>query len=323
MKKEYLILIAIILALGAYLFLHKENKDNYTLPVTQTIEADQISKIILSSKNKTLEFKKKGDNWIINKEEYLASSSDIQNMIDTFKAFKLTALVSEKGDKLRYELDDAKRIDVNVFKGSQSIFKFSMGKTAPSFNHTFVMLKNDNNIYHAKGSFKSDFDKEMDDFRDKKVLEFKKESIGQFSVEKDGLVKTWSAQNKAAQEPGREKSPEDAPEITWRSNDDSLVDPNAIADLLSSMAFLECEKYSYEITRDQLDAQIPLSVISLENPEKMMLKIFKKGAEDQLIGISSMNDHVFELSSYGGHEKKIGKNSHIWFCLPSPGMYFC
>jgi uncharacterized protein DUF4340 len=309
MKKEYLILIAIILILGAYLFLHKENKDNYTLPVTQKIETSQISKINLSSKNGSLEFKKKGDNWVINKEEYLASPSNIQNMIDTFTTFKLTALVSEKADKRRYELDDDHSVSVIVFKGDQSIFEFSMGKTAPTFNHTFVMLEDDKNIYHANGSFKSNFDKELDDFRDKNVLEFKKESILKFSIEKDGLSKTLIANNQPANnqttktaEPEKEESVKDEPEVSWSSIDGSMVDPKTIIDLLSSISSLECEKYSYEITKDQLDTQTPLSTISLENPEKMLLKIFKKGDDEQLVGISSMNDYAFELSSYGGQE---------------------
>jgi len=75
-----------------------------------------------------------------------------------------------------------------------------------------------------------------------------------------------------------------------------------ITDLLSDIASLECEKYSYETTKDQLDTQTPLYTISFENPEKMQLKIFQKGDTEQLYGISSENGYAFELSSYGGQE---------------------
>ena len=309
MKKEYLILIAIILILGAYLFLHQENRDNYALPVTQKIEASQISRINLFSQKETIEFRKKADHWVINKEEYAASSSDIQNMIDTIATFKLTALVSETGEKRRYELDDEHHVRVNVFKGDQSIFEFSMGKTAPTFNHTFVMLKDDKNIYHANGSFKSNFDKDMDDFRDKKVLEFKKESIQKFSVEKDGLSKTFVAENQTAHtqaantaETKKTESAEETREVSWRSTDDSLVDPKTITELLSSISSLECETYSYEITKTELNTHPPLCTISLENPDKLRLEIFKKGDGDPLFGISSMNNDAFLLSAYGGQE---------------------
>ena len=47
------------------------------------------------------------------------------------------------------------------------VFEFTIGKQAPSFNHTFVMTGSDKNIYHAKGSFRADFNKTVDEFKEK------------------------------------------------------------------------------------------------------------------------------------------------------------
>ncbi|MBU8848113.1 MAG: DUF4340 domain-containing protein [Desulfobacterales bacterium] len=170
MKKEYLILIALILILGAYLLFHKENKDNYILPEIVKIDVSKITGLIIDKKEGLIEFTKKEGNWTLTDQECPADSPSVENMLDTLKTFKLSALVSEKDDLKRYELDDGKRIRVKVMKSRETLFEFTMGKTAPTFNHTFVMLKNDKNIYHANGSFRSYFDKSVEDFKEKKIV---------------------------------------------------------------------------------------------------------------------------------------------------------
>jgi hypothetical protein len=175
MKKEYLILVALILILGAYLLFHKENKNNYVLPKIAKIDISKITGLVIAKIQIPIEFTKKEGTWVITDKEYPADSSSVENMLDTLKTLKLSALVSEKEDLKRYELDDENVILVKAMNGQKIVFEFTIGKTAPSFNHTFVKLTSDKNIYQANGSFRAYFDKTLEDFRDKKVLEVKEE----------------------------------------------------------------------------------------------------------------------------------------------------
>ena len=177
MKKEYLILIVVIIFASSYLLLHKENRDNYKLPEIEDIDTSKLTGIIIKNSNGNIKFIKKGENWVLTDKKFPADSSSVQNMFDTLKTFKLTALVSQKKDLQRYELDEKKQVHIKLLENSKTIFEFTIGKLAPSFNHTFVMLSNDNNIYHAKGNFRGDFNQSLDDFRNKKVLEFPEKSI--------------------------------------------------------------------------------------------------------------------------------------------------
>jgi len=167
MKKEYLILIAIILFAGSYLFLHKEDQANYKLPEITAIDTAKITRIIIKKDQGTIKFTKKNKDWVLTDKELPADSSLVQNMFDTFKTFKLTALVSQKSDLQRYELDEKKSINIKLLDKEKTIFEFTVGKQAPSFNHTFVMIASDKNIYHAKGSFRADFNKTVDEFKEK------------------------------------------------------------------------------------------------------------------------------------------------------------
>lgn len=297
MKKEYLILIALILILGAYLFLHKENKDNYTLPAIEKIDISKITGLIIDKKEGSIAFTKKEKNWMLTDKDYLADSPSVENMLDTIKTLKLSALVSQKGNLKRYELDDEKHIRVKVIKGQETVFEFTIGKAAPSFNHTFIMLTNDKNVYHANGSFRSNFDKTVENFRDKKVLEFKEASIKQFTIEKDGLSKTLISEEIKKEEKGNEND-----SITWHSKDGTSADKEVITTLLSSVSFLACEKYLDTPTKNELEKEKPLCKIRLGNKSNVVLTLFKTDKEDNLFGISSMNKYAFELSQFTGKE---------------------
>jgi len=114
MKKEYLILIVIIIFASSYLLLHKENQNNYTLPKIEKIDTSKVTGIII-----------------------------------------------------KRELDEKKGVHVKLLENSNTVFELTIGKLAPSYNHTFVMIANDKNIYHASGSFRGDFNKTVDEFKKK------------------------------------------------------------------------------------------------------------------------------------------------------------
>lgn len=294
MKKEYLILIVLILLFSAYLFLHKENKDTYTLPQIKKIDTTQVTGLILEKKDGPVKFTRKEKQWFLTDKDYPADSALVESMLDALKTLKLSALVSEKQDLKRYELDDESRIMVMVMKNDDTVFEFSMGKTAPTQNHTFVMIKDDKNIYHAGGNLKSHFDRTVEDFRDKKVLEFKEASLKKVILEKDGKSKILASKE--------EKKDKDKIDVVWSSEDGAFVDNQVVSTLLSTLSFLKCQKYLDSPTKAELEKKSPLCKIILENETGLELILFKGDKEEKLYGISSMNNYAFELSRFNGRE---------------------
>lgn len=294
MKKEYLILIVLILLFSAYLFLHKENKNTYTLPEIKKIDTAQVTGLILEKKDGPVQFTRKEKQWVLTDKEYPADPALVESMLDTLKTLKLSTLVSEKQDLKRYELDDQNRIMVKAMKNDETVFEFSLGKTAPTRNHTFVMIKEDKNIYHAGGDLKSHFDRTAEDFRDKKVLEFKDGSLKKVTLEKDGKSKTLIFKE--------EKEDKEKATVVWSSEDGASVDNQVVTALLSTLAFLKCQKYPDSPTRADLEKAKPLCKIILENETSLELILFKGDKEEKINGISSMNNYAFELSRFNGGE---------------------
>lgn len=293
MKKEYLILIGLIIALGAYLFFHKEDRDNYTLPDIPQIDTENVTGIIIKEGDTVIHFDKTDNTWTLTEKAYPADHYMIDNMLATFKNFKLAALVSQNGDLVRYELDKDKRIQVTLIAGEKTVFDLSVGKTAPSFNHTFVMLKDDGRVYHATGSFRSNFDNDVADFRDKKVFSFETPAIKKMIIEHGDISKTLSMK--------QEKDESESSPAKWTFENGKAADGKTVSKLISDLNRLECETYLEETPDEFKKSNTPDFKIQLESDTKLELTLFKKADED-IKGISSMNKYLFALSQYNGNE---------------------
>lgn len=286
MKKEYLLLAAVILGLCLYLFLKTEDQTHYTLPKIQPVEPSQVDRLIISKADETLEFQKTADGWVVGKEQFPADTFAVDSMLDVVKNLKISALVSEKQDRFRYELDQTHALDVKVFKEDRSLMAFTIGKTAPSFNHTFVMLDADTRIYHAQESFRSKFDKSLDDFRDKTVLAFDEKSIGKIKLDKGGKTGTLTA--------SKTEDKEKEPRIIWQYEDGSSPDKEAVTGLLSSLSSLACSAY---LPKEEKSPS-PTCTVILENEKEMVLHLYDRKGDGRIDGRSSMNEYPFTLASY-------------------------
>jgi len=94
-KKEYLILLIIIVALSSYLVLRKRDRTLYRLPDIHEVPASEISRVEISGPGGTILLEKKGEQWTISPEGYPADAAKVKGMLDTIGHLKLTALISE------------------------------------------------------------------------------------------------------------------------------------------------------------------------------------------------------------------------------------
>ncbi|MEA1969389.1 MAG: DUF4340 domain-containing protein, partial [Thermodesulfobacteriota bacterium] len=283
MKKEYLILAAVIALLSGYLVLHKENGNNYALPELSKIEISDITGIDIKQKEKSFLLKKDDNLWFLGDKKYPADSNKVDKMVDIVKELSVTALVSEQGSLKRYELDPENRIKVKVLSGSETIREFEIGKTAPTYNHTFIRIKGDKKVYHAKKSFRSDFDLTVGDLRDKKVFSFELESINEITIEKGELKKEfYLAENKLFDQDSDEtveneignlvdkdsdngKFDNEKKEKIWKSKEGSEFDKKAFDSLVSMVSDFNCSQYSDSDSKELYLSLKPLCRIIVDD----------------------------------------------------------
>jgi len=301
LKKEYFILAGVMLALIFYLILHRSNRTHYKLPDITKVSGKQISKLEVGKAGKTLVLNKKDNTWHIGVKEYPADSAKVKNMLDVIEKLTLTALVSESKNYVRYDLTSDKKINVKAWQGKTLSREFDIGKAATTYQHTFVRLATDSNVYHARGNFRREFDQTVDELRDKTVLSVTQKDIREITLTHDKKTMTLS-QKQVSEQDSKKKgkqgktSKEPETKIVWQNADGKKVDKERVKSLLSFLNRLECETYINDVKKD--DLKNPTYAVALKGDKEYSLSIFAKKDKDAKTypAISSENDYPFLLS---------------------------
>ena len=300
-KKEYFILILIIAALSAYLFMRSFDRTLYELPKIPNLDTNQISKIEISRSDDSIVLEKKDTQWYLDPQGYLADAKRIKDMLGVLGTLRLTALVSEAKDYSRYDLHPEKRISVKAWQGDALQRNFDIGKAAPSFRHTFVRLAEDGRVFHASDSFRSKFELTVDNLRDKNVLSFKLAEIYEIQIV-GNQTSLKLARSEAPVEPdvSQEEKADTAPapaiKFEWQSSDGQKGNDQNINRLLTTLNSLRCEQYIYD--RDKDSFPDPIYSVTLKGGQDYRLDIFDKLKPDDKNSpaVSSANNYPFFLS---------------------------
>lgn len=307
MKKEYIILIILIIGLGAYLGFKKDNQVHYELPTIPKVDTTRIDRLEISKADRVVTLNKSEDGWTVTDKKFPANTDDVNQMLDTLKGIQLSALVSEAKDLVRYELDDPHAVKVKALAGNEVVRTLVIGKTAPSYNHTFVYLSDkDRTVYQANGNFNDKFDKPAADFRDKQVLAFDPDSMKKITLEKQGKTVTLvKAPAPEKQEQEKDDAQKDltaektaSEKAVWKNEDGSEANQKTISDLLSSLSKLECQAFLDDNKAAQLKEKAPSCKISLENDKIFVLNLFDKNNDQDVEGSCTYTPYAFTLTSY-------------------------
>jgi hypothetical protein len=321
-KKEYIILIGIIVLLALYLVYHKKDRTYYELPKLPEVKKADITSLKITKDDKIIELQKKDDKWLILPEKYPADSAKIGPLLDIISGLTVTAMVSETESYDRYELDDKQKISIVAMAGDKSARSFDMGKTAPSNQHTFIKLPGDKRVYHARENFRSKFDVTADSLRDLNVLAFDKTQIQQIEIQekdKKSLVLAMKQEpvevnvkpedqnteppaakadvsKKKKEEPPAEK--EAAPKTVWQSADGETMKESDVNSLLDGVSKLKCKEFIKDKTKADFTA--PIYKVKLQGTKTYELSVFDKTNKDDNTypAVSSESEYPFLLPQY-------------------------
>ena len=109
LKKEYLILAVVIVALSVYLIMRSSDRTQYQLPEVAPVAAKDISRLQITRDKEKAVITKQDEKWYIAPEKWLADESKIQDMLKAIENMTLTALVSESRNYSLYDLDAKKK----------------------------------------------------------------------------------------------------------------------------------------------------------------------------------------------------------------------
>lgn len=311
LRKEFIILAVIVAALSGYLVWQRQKPTAYRLPALSQVDRSDITRIRIARPGTApVELKRIDGTWRVGEALFNADGDKVNGMLETVATLNLTALVSEAGQYARYHLDEAQRIRVQAWAGDRLLRDFAIGKTAPTYRHTFVTLAGDEKVYHAREDFRGRFDRDLDQLRDKRVMSFDGDEIQAVILTK-GKAKPVTFTRVDHQQPQEktEESDQPKPEASrWQGAKGAPLGGQTMDNLVSSLANLECERYLYDRTKADLEGGKPDYIIELtgerEQPYRLLLfaPLEAEGEDRPRPGVSSESDEAFVVSAFHSRE---------------------
>ena len=310
LKKEYIILGVVIIALLFYLILKQSDQIHYEIPDIKPLIKEDIGKVEIRLKGKTITLNKEENKWVVGEKKYPVDEGKVKNIIDTIAELSLSEMVSESRNYTPYELDDEKKIAVKAYKEGDVLREFEIGKQASTYGHTFVKIAGDDKVYHAKKSFRGYFEHEIDALRDKTVLTFDKNEISEIAVLSEGREYLFSKkvtvnEPKPAEAESKE-APPTAPEekIQWLTAGGKEGDKAKLDSFINQLSDLKCDKFLEDKEPKDLEGKNPIFKITLKGSKSYTLSLFEKLVDgpdkDKFPGMSSENVYPFLMSGYKG-----------------------
>jgi len=293
LKKEYAILIIIIILLSSYLLLYNRDRTHYRLPDIPKVSEMNITKLEIGKSGNNVILNKKDSSWYIDPKGYPADKAKVKNMLDVIKKLKLTDLVSESKNYIRYDLNDNKKITVTAWSGNSLKIEFEIGKPATTSRHTYIKIAGNPNVYHARGNFRAKFDQTSENLRDMIVMSLEQNDIREILIKKQNKEMLISQK----QVDVKEKDIKDI-NMIWYTKESEEVDKDKLNRLISSLSLLRCEKYINDAKKEDFNA--PVINLILKGKKEYFFSVFAKKDKDakNYPAISSENDYTFLLSDY-------------------------
>ncbi len=306
-RKEAVVLAAVIIGLSLYLFFHKQDRNLYEVPALEPIPVAEISKLRLSSVDETIVLAREAGKWIINDDAYPGDENKIKRVSQMVANLKLATLISESKAYERYELDDAHKISVQVWQSDELVREFDVGKAASGHRHTFVKLVDDHRVYQAGENLRGQLQGDTDAFRDKTVMGYEAKQIKRLQIVSDAEQKEFSKADEpeAAEETttGSDPSAQKPVAAQWKDSDENRVDEQKINRLINDMSALKCQAYIYGKAKSDFSNPIATLTFEGEGAETYSLRLFEKTDEDSdYPATSSQSDYPFLLSGWRGDQ---------------------
>jgi len=315
-KKEYVFLGIAIVLLGGYLVFYDSNHSQYALPQLPKLEEKEISRIDITSSNGTVTLTRKAADWFVGEKNFPADPVKMPPMLSAIANLQLTALVSTAKAYDRYDIGEGKKISVTAFAGEKEVRRFDIGKMADTYQHTFVMLPGDPNVYHALKNFRMTFEEKADALRNMKVMAIAPENVKEITLASAGKTVTLtrkevpvpvkeekSGEDKKVEEnknPDDSKAKKDTPAAktisVWENPAGEKADNETVKRLLSKFSAISCESYINDQKKEALTDPSHTVTLALDKP--YTLSVFsKKKSDDGYPAVSSENDYPFYLQA--------------------------
>ncbi len=184
-----LIVFVIVLLTGAYIYFYERKT-----PTTEEREekekkvfdfkSEEVKKISIKKDEHLIVCEKKGGTWqMVKPLKVKADKSEIERILSRLEFMESQRKLKEKIELQKFGLDNPK-IEVTINSKDKSL-TLLLGDNCPVGGNMYAMRKNIEEILVVRKGILNDLDKEVEDFRDRQVVEIDKFKTSKLLIERD------------------------------------------------------------------------------------------------------------------------------------------
>lgn len=123
-----------------------------------------------------------GEWWLTDPIDFPVEARNIHELLVKLEGMEIESIVSSRPDQQStYEVDSS-GVLVEIKSGEKLLASFIMGKVASTFRHAYFRKTDSDEILMVKGSYKYYLNRKLSDWRNKVIMEFKRESVESFKL---------------------------------------------------------------------------------------------------------------------------------------------
>lgn len=175
-RRRYIATIALLGAASLALILGSvlkgEDRISYDLPELAQVALADVDQVIIERPETTITLSRSGDSWTVDPGDYPADAAGVRYIANQIVELSITDVVSVSDDPSRFDLSEDTRVRVTLLGNGEELRSIDIGRRAATFGHTFVRVPGDNRILQAAGEIRTYYDRDVDAYRYRQVLNF-------------------------------------------------------------------------------------------------------------------------------------------------------
>jgi len=202
--KRVLLFAVVFISLAAiYFFMEtsvgKRNKKEGPKLLFPELKIEKAALIKIKSTEKgEFVLTKAKDVWQVkqNSQTYIASTDAVEKLLDKVAKMKIETVSSRNPKNFAaFEVSNEKGIETTILDSkNNSLAALVVGKSGPDLFSTYVRNKTSNNVILTTGMLKTDFGRELSDWRNKKIYSLKSSDITEYRVT-DNMTTRFKKEN--------------------------------------------------------------------------------------------------------------------------------
>jgi hypothetical protein len=195
MNGKKMLFFAMVLAALAALYFSSEQRAarkgrKIELPLTAGFDASRAAGITITAPGKAaVVLKKHGGSWdiTVGDRTFSADAAAVTSLLEQIGTLKSATVASRNPKNFEsFDVSDGKAVDVKIEDAGQKVFAHVLlGKNGPDIFSTYVRAKDAGIVYLVPGILKNMADRELKDWRDKKIWGLNGGRIAELTVAGD------------------------------------------------------------------------------------------------------------------------------------------